>query len=205
MKDKKETRQRSVDWAEVHRRMEKAIEALDKGWSPDEAEKKRILKDRAKAFSAEPENAEPGEQIEIVEFVLSSERYGIESRYVREVCRLKEFASVPCTPPFVLGIMNVRGEILSIIDIRKFFDLPEPGLGDLNRVIVLSLQDMEFGILADGIAGIRTVPAERLLPPPPTFTGLRREYLKGLVPDGTAILDAGKILSDQRIVVNEFA
>jgi purine-binding chemotaxis protein CheW len=101
--------------------------------------------------------------------------------------------------------MNVRGEILSIIDIRKFFDLPEPGLGDLNRVIVLSLQDMEFGILADGIAGIRTVPAEGLQPPPPTFTGLRREYLKGLVPDGTAILDAGKILSDQRIVINEFA
>ena len=100
--------------------------------------------------------------------------------------------------------MNVRGEILSIIDIRKFFGLPEPGLGDLNRVIVLSSEDMVFGILADGIAGIRTVPAKGLLLPP-TFTGLRREYLKGLVPDGTAILDAGRILSDQRIVINEFA
>ena len=107
--------------------MEKANEALDRGWSPDEAEKKRILKARAKALAEEPEKAEPGEQIEIVEFVLSSEKYGVESRYVREVCPLKEFASVPCTPPFVLGIMNVRGGILSIIDIRKFFDLPEQG------------------------------------------------------------------------------
>lgn len=205
MKDGKEKRERSVDWVEVHRRMEKTKEALDKGLSPDGAEKKRILKARAKAMAAEPERTEPGERIEIVEFVLSFEKYGVESRYVREVCPLKEFASVPCTPSFVLGIMNVRGEILSIIDIRKVFDLPEPGLGDLSRVIVLSSEDMEFGILADGIAGIRTVQVNGLLPPPPTFTGLRREYLKGLVPDGTAVLDAGRILSDQRIVINEFA
>jgi purine-binding chemotaxis protein CheW len=186
--------------------MEKAKEAFDKGLSPDETEKKRILKARAKAMAAEPEGTEPGDRIEIVEFVLSFEKYGVESRYVREVCPLKEFASVPCTPSFVLGIMNVRGEILSIIDIRKVFDLPEPGLGDLSRVIVLSSEDMEFGILADAIAGIRTIQVNGLLPPPPpTFTGLRREYLKGLVPDGTAVLDAGRILSDQRIVINEFA
>ena len=204
MKNKGEKGEKRIDWAEVHARMEKTQEDLDKGWSVDDAEKRRILKERAKTLAAEPERAEQGGQIEVVEFDLSHERYGVESRYVREVYPLREYAPVPCTPSFVLGIINVRGEILSILDIRKIFDLPELGLGDLNRVIILRSEHMEFGILADNIAGIRTVAAKDLVGPPPTFTGLRREYLKGLVPGGAAVLDAGKILSDQRIVVNEF-
>ena len=98
----------------------------------------------------------------------------------------------------------MRGEILSILDLRKFFDLPETGLGDLNRVVVLSSDDMEFGVLADAITGVRKVALDGLQPPPPTFTGLRREYLQGVTADRTAILDAGKILADPKIVVNEF-
>jgi purine-binding chemotaxis protein CheW len=104
----------------------------------------------------------------------------------------------------VLGIINIRGEILSIIDLRKFFGLSETGLSDLNRVIILSSGDMEFGVLADAITVVRKVSLESLQPPPPTFTGLRREYLKGVSPERTAILDAAKILNDPRIVVNEF-
>jgi len=206
MKDRKEsfTKSKSVNWDEVHGRMEAAQEALKKGWSPDEVGKKRILKARAKALAEEPKRREPGEHIEIVEFLLAHERYGLESRYVREVYPLKEYTPIPCTPPFVLGIVNVRGEILSIIDVRKFFDLPGQGLGDLNKVIILSSGEMEYGILADAVAGVRTVAVEALRPPPPTFTGLRREYLRGVAPHGIAILDAGKMLSDTRIIVNEF-
>ena len=92
---------------------------------------------------------------------------------------------------------------MSILDLRKFFDLPETGLGDLNRVIVLFSEGMEFGVLADAITGVHQVLRDRLQPPPPTFTGLRREYLLGVSPDRMAILDA-KILTDTRIVVNEF-
>ncbi len=193
-----------IDWKEVHRRLDTAKEALEKGWSPSEEEKKRILKTRAEVLAREPDKIEQGEQIEVVEFTLSYEQYGVESLYVREVYPLKEFTPVPCTPAFVLGIINLRGTILSILDLRKFFDLPETGLGDLNRVIVLSSEDMEFGVLADTITGVRKVLRDGLQPPPPTFTGLRREYLKGVSPDRMAILDAGKILADTRIVVNEF-
>ncbi|MBI4595678.1 MAG: purine-binding chemotaxis protein CheW [Candidatus Tectomicrobia bacterium] len=205
MKDKERKKEKYIDWVEVYRRLEAAKEALEKGWSPGEAEKKRKLKARAKALALEPEKGQPGEQIEVVEFILSNERYGLESLYVREVYPLKEYTPVPCTPPFVLGIINVRGEIFSIIDIRKFFDLPEEGLGDLNRVILLSSGDMEFGVLVDAIAGVSKVPLAGLQPPPPTFTGLRREYLRGITLDRIAILDAGKMLSDKRIIVNEFA
>ena len=193
-----------INWEEVHRRLDTAKEGLEKGWSPSEAEKKRILKTRAEVLAREPDKIEQGEQIEVVGFTLSYEQYGVESLYVREVYPLQEFTPVPCTPAFVLGIINLRGAILSILDLRKFFDLPETGLGDLNRVIVLFSEGMEFGVLADAITGVHQVLRDGLQPPPPTFTGLRREYLKGVSPDRMAILDAGKILTDTRIVVNEF-
>lgn len=57
------------------------------------------------------------------------------SEYVREIYPLKEFTPIPCTPPFVLGIINVRGQILSVIDIKKFFDLPEKGLPISTRLL----------------------------------------------------------------------
>ena len=100
--------------------------------------------------------------MEIVEFLLARERYGIEASYVREVYPLNDLTPVPCVPPFVLGIINVRGQIISVIDIKKFFDLPEKGLGDLNKVIIIESDDMEFGILADEIVGIGKLRQEEL-------------------------------------------
>jgi purine-binding chemotaxis protein CheW len=112
---------------------------------------------------------------------------------------------VPCTPAFVLGIINVRGRILSIVDLKKFFDLPEKGLGELNKVIILRSDSMEFGVLADAIVGVRALPLAGLQAAIPTLTGVREEYLKGITKDRVAVLDAGKILADKRIIVDEQA
>ena len=99
----------------------------------------------------------------------------------------------------------MRGKALSVIDLKKFFDLPEKGLGDLNKVIVLSSAAMEFGVLADVIVGIKKIRLSDLQPSLPTLTGIRKDYLKGVTGDRLVVLDAGKILSDKKIVVNEFA
>jgi purine-binding chemotaxis protein CheW len=165
---------------------------------------RRILKARAKALAREPDRKEQaGAYLQVVEFMVAHERYGIESINIREVCPLRDFTVVPCTPPFVLGIINVRGQIVSVVDLRKFFDLPEKGLTDLNRAIVLHHADMEFAILADLINGVRYVPLSDIQASLPTLTGIRLEYLKGVTTDGMVILDANKILSDKRIVVHE--
>lgn len=192
-----------INWKEVRRRVDAAQEALEKGWTPNEAEKKRILETRAVALAIEPEKEEPGEQIEIVEFLLSSERYGLELRYVREVWPLKDLTPIPCTPTFVLGVINVRGQILSVINLKKLLNLPEKGLGDLNKVLILNSDTMEFGILADTIIGVRSVPLHGLKQTVPTLTGLGQEYLKGVSRERLIVLDAGRILFDKRIVVEE--
>jgi purine-binding chemotaxis protein CheW len=167
-------------------------------------EKQRILKERAKALAVEPEEKETARQhIEILEFLLAYEKYGVETRHIREVFPMKELTPVPCTPPFVLGIINVRGQIISVIDIKRLFDLPEKGLTDLNKVIILRDKEMEFGILADVILGVVTVPLGHLQPGLPTLTGIREEYIKGITADRLVILDAEKLLSDKKVIVHE--
>lgn len=190
-----------IDWTEVHRRLEKARLAIDSVPGPEE--KKRILRKRALAMAKEPEAQDRREHIYFLEFLLAHERYGVESSYVREVWPLKDLTPVPCTPPFVLGIINIRGQILSVLDMKKFFNLPEKGLGELNKVIILESDDMELGVLADNIFGIRSLPLRGLQQTLPTLTGIGEEFLKGIAEDGLILLDTGRILSDRRILVNE--
>ena len=167
-------------------------------------EERRILKARAEALAREPEPERgAGEYLELVEFRLASESYAVESAYVREVYPLKELTPLPCTPAFVLGIINMRGQILSIVDLKKFFDLPAGGLTDLNRVVILHTEDMEFGILADTVIGLRHVSTEEIHPPPPTLKGIQAEYLRGVTKEGLVVLDGGRILTDKRIIVDE--
>ena len=188
----------------IRSRLEAAREAAERGWQPGPAETKEILKARARALAREAEAPqETAEAIEVIEFVVAQERYAVESAYVREIYPLNELTPLPCTPRFVLGIVNVRGQILSVIDIKKFFDLPEKGLSDLSKVVILRSEAMEFGVLADSIAGTRVLPVHELQPSLPTLTGIREEYLRGVTADRTVILDAGKLLSDPKIVVHE--
>src|SRR5688572_7065199 len=109
-----------------------------------------ILRARARALARPPAHTQGAEAwLHVLEFRLAQERYAIETRYVREVYPLKDLTPLPCTPPFVLGIVNVRGRILPVVDLKKFFDLPEQGLSDLHRVILLEGNGLELGLLAD--------------------------------------------------------
>ncbi|HJV34848.1 chemotaxis protein CheW [Geomonas sp.] len=164
-----------------------------------------ILRERARKLAREPVSGGDGERLEIVEFALSEERYAVESAFIREVYPLKELTPLPCTPPFVLGIVNLRGTILSVIDLHKFFALPDQGLSDLNQVIVLEGAGMVFGLLADRIVGVRTIAAGDIQPALLTVSDPRSDYLKGVTRERLVVLDGGKMLADGRIVVHEDA
>lgn len=193
-----------TDWHTIHLRLEKVRTALERGFTSTPEEKKKILKARARILAQEstkPQAAD--ESIEIVEFLLANEKYGIESFSVREVYPIRDLTPLPCTPSYVYGIINVRGHIVSVIDIKKFFDLPERGLADLNKVIVVQNDAMEFGILADAMIGVRSVPLKEIQQSLPTLTGIRAEYLKGVTKERLVIFDIAKFLSDKKIMVHE--
>jgi purine-binding chemotaxis protein CheW len=193
------------DWAELHRRLDASHAALKRRLTPSAEERQKILRARARSLAAggKAETTSLQLTLEVVEFVLGPEHYAIESSHIREIHPLSEFTPLPCTPEFVLGLANVRGQILSIINIKKLFDLPEKGLTDLNKVIVVHANHMELGILADAILGVRSITLEELQPALPTLTGIRAEYLKGITKDPLIVLDLEKILSDEKIVVND--
>ena len=166
--------------------------------------KKQIFRARAKALAEETRGAEAGGQrIGVVEFRLAHERYAVESVHVREVLPLKDVTPLPCTPPFVLGLINVRGQILSVIDLRVFFDLPRAVATTATRVVVLRSGDMEVGVVADVVVEARSVPLADIRPALPTMTGIRETYLRGIAEGDLVILDAARLLADKSIVVNE--
>ncbi len=204
IKTSKKDQTSAIDWKKIHSRVEAAREKLEKGWQITDKEKEKILKARTKALAREVKEEElAAEYLTVAEFMLANERYGIELNNIVEVYPLKDLTPMPCTPPFVLGIFNVRGQIQTIIDIKKFFDLPDKGLSDLNRVIIVRARGIEAGILADVIIGIRSVPLKKIQPTLPTLTDIRAEYMKGVTGDQLIILDVEKIFSDERIIVNE--
>jgi len=167
-------------------------------------EQQKILKTRALELAKEPQKEDgDAKYIEITEFLLASELYGIETCYIREVYSLKDFTPLPCTPSFVLGIINIRGKIISVIDIKQFFQISIKGLSDKNKAIVLSSNTMEFGILADEIKGVCTIPSKDVQAGLPTLTDIRLEYLLGVTKDGRVILDGGKLLTDKNLLVYE--
>ncbi len=181
----------------------------DPGSSPEASDNREMkirqtLKARAKEL-AEDVHAEAGREkgIEIVEFSLAYERYGVESCFVREVFPMKELTTLPCTPDFILGIINVRGQVMSVMDIRRFFDLPVKGLTDMNRVVIVQSDRMAMGILADRILGVYTIPLEAIQLSLPTLTGIRSEYLRGITNERIVILDVNKMMSHKGFLVNE--
>ncbi len=163
-----------------------------------------VLHARAQALARESEQAQIVEpRLEVVEFLLAYENYAIETAYIREVCPVHDLTPVPCTPSVVCGIINLRGQILAVLDIKQLFDLPEKGLIDRHHVIVLHAEQKEVGILVDAIRGVRVVRQSELQSSLPTLTGRCAEYLRGVTSERLIVLDALRVLSDQRLVVNE--
>jgi purine-binding chemotaxis protein CheW len=167
-------------------------------------EAREILRARARALARPRQKQQDASTLlELLEFSLADERYALESRHVQEVQPLRDLTPLPCTPPFVLGIVNVRGRILPVLDLKKFFELPEQGITDLHRIILVRGHDLELGLLADVIVGVRTVRADSLQPSLPTLTGIRAHYLKGVTDERLVVLDLARILTDPKIVVQE--
>ncbi|MBF0205229.1 MAG: chemotaxis protein CheW [Desulfamplus sp.] len=175
---------------------------MDKIPIPNFYSKESVLEARAKELAKPDQNISQEASIDLVEFQLAHERYGIESKYILEICPLKELTPLPFTPSFVMGIINVRGRIFSVIDVKIFFDLPHSGITDLNKVIIIHYNDMEIGILADRIISARSIPLASVEQPLTTLSGIQAEYLKGITAEPLIILDVKKMLTDKNRMLN---
>jgi purine-binding chemotaxis protein CheW len=168
-----------------------------------ESEKIRILRERARNLAKRPVSDElDAECLSVIEFMLAHERYAMEMSFVREVYPLRDLTPVPCTPSFILGIINVRGQVVSVMDMKEFFDLPRSDPSDQHRVLIVKSPTMELGILADSVLGERRIPVEDIQSDLAAFASTREGYIRGVTKDRVIVMDMGKILEDGGIVVH---
>lgn len=192
----------SIDWAELKRRLAAAQVDADGSVELSPEQTRALLDERARRLARAPTSAERGETLELLAFALGGERYAIEARHVREVVRLQDLTPVPGAGRFVLGVTNLRGEVLCVADLRTFLGVPARGLSDLSRILVLGAEAAEFGVLADEVHEIRKLPQREILAPPETLPGIDREYLLGVTETALIVLDGAALLSDPRLSVD---
>ena len=163
---------------------------------------KAMLAARARALLKSTE-AQTGEMMQVVAFSLANETYGIATEFVKEVQPLRNVTPVPCTPDFVVGVVNVRGSIYSVIDIRNFLGAPKKEITDLTKVILVDAAGLEVGILADDVSGATSIAVSEIKPPLAAQSAAKDEFIQGVTPKMLIILNLEALLRDNRIIVHQ--
>jgi purine-binding chemotaxis protein CheW len=164
-----------------------------------------VLRKRAELLAGRKAGMDgsPSETLLIVEFILVPERYAVAASFVSEVLPLTEITPIPGAPAFVMGVINLRGKIVSVLNLKSRFNLKEKGLTDFNKVIILRNEQMEFGIVADSIAGTRSMQTDNLSEPPLTLSPVAMELVSGVSPDGVILLNTSRMLNSNQLIVNQ--
>ena len=187
-------------YQELHNSVADSRGAADKGVSLEKLE--RILNERAKALTR-VNDQQTGATTQLVVFVLANERYGIPIEYIAEVQPLRDVTPVPCTPNFVVGVINIRGSIYSVIDIRSMFGVPPAERTEATKVILVKGTGMELGILADDVQGAASVLLSEIKPALTSHAAAKEEYIQGVTQDMMTILNLDALMRDDRIIVRE--
>lgn len=135
-------------------------------------------------------------------FLLAKETYGVDILAVREIIALMEITPIPCAPEFVLGVINLRGKIIPVVDLRMKFNLPAGERKKHTCIIVVDLGAREMGILVDSVSEVLTVPSENLEALPPLGEQVHMEFILGMAktPGGVVIvLDIQRVLRSDEI------
>lgn len=169
------------------------------------AEERRVFQERAASLVSGQSRALAAERMSIGVFSLGREYFGAPLHLVQEFTDLKNPTLVPCTPDHVAGLMNLRGEILTVIDLRRFLGLPASARTRGDKVIVVRERELYAGVLADELHDIIEVRLADLLDPPPAPPGAGG-YVQGAFASGDrliSILRLSELLQDERLLVQE--
>lgn len=118
---------------------------------------------------------------QIVTFKLAAEEYGVDITKVQEIILLGDITRVPEVPEFIEGVINLRGNVIPIVDLRKRFRLKQIDRNEETRIIVVNVKSKVIGIVVDAVNEVLRIGQSEIEPPPATISGVGKEYLKGLV------------------------
>jgi len=142
--------------------------------------------------------ATSGEERQLVVFQLGAELYGVDIARVHEIIRLQSITRVPRAPSFVEGVINLRGKVIPVVDLRRRFGLPTSEHTRATRTVVVEIGDQVVGIIVDSVSEVLRVSTSTIEPPSPVVAGIDSEYLHGIakLPERLVILlDLDRVLA----------
>jgi purine-binding chemotaxis protein CheW len=140
-------------------------------------------------------------QLQLVVFHLGDECYGLEISDVREIIAVPRITPIPRAPAFIEGVINLRGRVVPIVDLRGCLGLPSAERTRATRVIVAAVGDYTLGMVADAVSQVLTVDRTDIEPPNPTVSDARTAYVRGIAKvDGRMVIwaDLTRLLFEQQ-------
>ncbi|MCW8882520.1 MAG: chemotaxis protein CheW [Sedimenticola sp.] len=137
---------------------------------------------------------------QLVTFHLEDETYGINVMHVQEVLRVTEIAPVPGAPPYVLGIINLRGNVVTVIDTRSRFGLPPGDIGEASRIVIIESEMQVVGILVDSVAEVVELQGSEIDSAPNVGNEESSKFIQGVATRDSSLLivvDLNKLLSEE--------
>ena len=148
------------------------------------------------------ETAEDTQKGRFLIFSVGKEDYGIEIRFVTEIIGIQDITEVPELPNYVKGIINLRGKIIPVMDVRLRFKREPKEYNDRTCIIIIDIKDISVGLIVDKVCEVLTIEEENVVPPPDIKAGFHNRYVKGIGKVGSEVkllLDCDKLLNDDEI------
>lgn len=141
-------------------------------------------------------------EIQMVVFSLGSEEYGLPIEQTREIIRLIPITRLPMVPPYVEGVVNLRGEVTPIVNLQKKLYLPQTASTDDTRIVIVEAAGKRVGIIVDQVSEVLRIPENAIEPPPPDTVGIDAAFIRGVGKVGERLLI---LLDVEAVLTREFS
>lgn len=145
-----------------------------------------------------------GEMLKVVMFGLASEEYGVEIDKVKTIERMVPLTRVPKTPDFVKGVINLRGVVIPVLDLRERFGLPKEEPTENTRIIIIAIDKMEVGLIVDRANDVIDINEDQVEEPPEVVGGIKAKYLRGMAKIGEdrilVLMNLSEVLNKKEII-----
>lgn len=129
-----------------------------------------------------------GVEWKVIAFQLKDEEYAIPVQYVRSIEKIQHITRVPRTAHYVKGVINLRGVVTPIIDLRERFGFPPVPYSEQTRIIIVSIKDFEVGLIVDAANDVLDIPSSSMEPPPEAIGTVAADYIHGVARSGKRLL-----------------
>jgi purine-binding chemotaxis protein CheW len=148
------------------------------------------------------ETAEDTQKGRFLTFLVDRETYGIEIKYVTEIIGIQPITKIPELPEYIKGVINLRGKIIPVMDVRLRFKKEPKDYNDRTCIIVVEFNDISIGLIVDNVSEVLAIPDENIVEPPKMNKDFYNKYIKNIGKVGNdvkLILDCSKLLSEEQL------